>query len=310
MSEIVMIGSEALRADGIEVNRPKFDADFISTVAAKDSLVAAYIRSGVFGRVREIVPTRTGVAYKFDQKVLEFELVGVSDMHAGEALRLAVRGSTTDREFWGQTLPVASPEFVYTLKMSHRYLKNSPSFLKTMDDIRLLRVRGRGEIVDQDFFKARESATYSYGHPKLNVDKSAFFTDDVPYTYDHDDIHVAVAVDGLPAYTKYIADGAQVMTSHQKFASLPRKVQLCGVLEESYVLALERAIIPHDVDPDKAFLMALSKVCTSITSGKFREFAWENYHAVRRMYDPIFVDKFRAALRAGNIKDYQGKAYA
>lgn len=100
------------------------------------------------------------------------------------------------------------------------------------------------------------------------------------------------------------------MTSRQKFESLPRRVRLNGVLEESYVLALERAIIPHDVDPEKAFLMALSKVCTSITSGWFREFAWENYHAVRRLYDPTFVDKFRHALSAGNVKNYQGKAYA
>ena len=38
--------------------------------------------------------------------------------------------------------------------------------------------------------------------------------------------------------------------------------------------------------------MALEKVCTSITSGKFREFSWENYLKVRNMYDSMTFDKF------------------
>lgn len=99
------------------------------------------------------------------------------------------------------------------------------------------------------------------------------------------------------------------MTDKAKFFSLPREIQLLGVLEESYVLALERSIIPHNSDRRRAFAMAISKVCTSITSGWFREFAWENYDDVVALYDDNFVDKFRAALAAGHIKSFKGSHY-
>ena len=69
-----------------------------------------------------------------------------------------------------------------------------------------------------------------------------------------------------------------------------RGVKLNDELEAiSCVLALERSQIPNDfsVDPNKIFLYALEKVCTSITSGWFREFAWENYHLVVKMHDDL-----------------------
>ena len=43
-------------------------------------------------------------------------------------------------------------------------------------------------------------------------------------------------------------------------------------------------------------MMALEKVCTSITSGWFREYAWENYHRVVHMYKTLgvndYIDRF------------------
>jgi hypothetical protein len=193
---------------------------------------------------------------------------------------------------------------VYTLKMSHRYLKNSPHFLKTMEDIWHLRLAANAKIVDEDFFKARAKETYNYGHPILKATRDEFFKDDF-YIYDHDSIHRAVAVEDVPAYTRYMVEGEQVLTCMDKFAKLPLQTRLYGVLEESYVLALERAIIPHNANPTSAFKMALSKVCTSITSGKFRDFAWEHYYQVLKLYDADFVDKFNAALNAGKILPFR-----
>ena len=143
----------------------------------------------------------------------------------------------------------------------------------------------------------------------MKVTSKEFFTPDVPYVYDHDSIHRAVAVGDVPAYTLYLEDGEEVKTSNKKFESLPIEFRLRGVLEESYVLALERAIIPHESSTDWAFKMALSKVCTSITSGKFREFAWENYFSVMKMYNPDFVQKFKDALADGKILPYTGNKY-
>lgn len=307
---LVVIGSEALRANKIACFRPTFDIDFIATPDMAETLVANAIDRGLFGRLKEIKETRVGQAFIFERRVLEFELTDRSPLHSERALEIGRDTAEKTFDFWGMQLPAATPEFVYTLKMSHRYLKNSPSFLKTMRDIRNLRAAGRDKIVDADFFKAREAATYDYGHPKLNVDKGAFFKDDVPYVYDHDTLHEAVAHLERPAYTFYMKDGAQVMTDKAKFFTLPLHVRLLGVLEESYVLALERSVIPHKSDPEKAFMMALSKVCTSITSGWFREYAWENYEAVRALYNGAYVDKFEAALAAGRIKPFSGTKYA
>lgn len=184
---------------------------------------------------------------------------------------------------------VPSLNILYMLKMSHRYKKNSPHFLKTMLDIRLMRLAG-AEIQEEHraFYKRRMDATYWYAHPNLNTNKAEFFNpDDSFYIYDHDSIHETVAVLDTPAYTRYAVDGAEVLSDKQKFFAGPEADRLYGVYEEACVLALERSQIPRQfqLDPDWSFKMALMKVCTSITSGWFREYAWENYERVLDIYN-------------------------
>jgi hypothetical protein len=55
-----------------------------------------------------------------------------------------------------------------------------------------------------------------------------------------------------------------------------------------------------------SFLKALEKVCTSITSGWWREFAWENYEAALAMHDRNYVDRFWKAVEAGTVGPYEG----
>lgn len=151
----------------------------------------------------------------------------------------------------------------------------------------------------------REKLTNPSGY-KLNVNKKEFFTDNVPYKYDHDSLHLAVAWPHLPAYMHYMQDNAEVMCSKDKFFSLRERMRLEGVFEEACVLALERAIIPHGTDPTKAFEIALEKVCTSITKGWFREYAWENYDKVRAMFNPDrLMGLYADGLNRGTIKPYK-----
>jgi hypothetical protein len=209
---------------------------------------------------------------------------------------------------------VASLDELYTLKMSHRYLKDSPHFAKTRTDIMLMRSMG-AQVFDAGWLKAREDETYWYKHPKLNVMKKDFFTGDgVEYVYDHDDIHKAVAHvlvdDGhnddyyVPAYTLYMRDGEAVMCDRGKFFDCSERVRLFGVLEEAYVLALERSQIPFrgKVSPRRSFDIALRKVCTSITSGWFREFAWENFDRVTALYSDDYVERFWTAVEGGEVR--------
>lgn len=210
---------------------------------------------------------------------------------------------------------VAPIDILYLLKMSHRYKKNSPHFLKTMNDIHFMRSLGAAIPAEMgEVFKLREKETYDYSHPNLDVKSKDFFKgDEVPYVYDHDTIHEAIAVLGEPAYKSYMKDGSEVMTSKEKFFAQPKHIRLLGVYEEACVLALERSQIPFgdDVDgptPKQSFMMALSKVCTSITSGYFREYAWENFQVVVKLYEQMGQDDYVERFKANHhmVKPYEG----
>lgn len=184
---------------------------------------------------------------------------------------------------------IPSINVIYMLKMSHRYLKNNSHFHKTMDDI--LTLRKAGAVIQpehEEFYKKRIKETYWYEHPNLDRTKKDFFNpEDSFYIYDHDSIHEAVSVDTNPAYWEYSVDGKEVLSSKKKFFETTQQVRLRGVYEETCVLALERSQIPNnfEINPDWSFMKALEKVCTSITSGWFREFAWENYYTVATMHE-------------------------
>ena len=52
-------------------------------------------------------------------------------------------------------------------------------------------------------------------------------------------------------------------------------------------------------------MIALEKVCTSITSGWFREFAWENFDVVTNLYNDDYITKFTNAMKDGIILPYK-----
>jgi hypothetical protein len=211
-----------------------------------------------------------------------------------------------------------SLEVLLALKLSHRYLKNSPHFIKTMRDIQALRKKCsvdwdgirvstiQGELAN--WLEKREEATYTYKHPKLNQKKKNFFdTDGVMYTYDHDAIHELVAIGERPAYLEYKPETEDVWCSWEMWDKCSLNVKLNGAFEEAMVLCIERWCVPNnwELDPYKGFLIALEKVCTSITSGWFREFCWEHYDMIKgkwQEYGPYYIEKFRLAEEQGLVK--------
>lgn len=196
----------------------------------------------------------------------------------------------------------ASLNVLLAIKESHKYKRNSSHFLKTMRDIQAL--KQRGAVLDDpiliDIVKLREKETYNYSHPVLNQNKDSFFTDEVGYIYDHDSIHEAIAIGSAPAYKSYMQDGAEVMVSKDKFFACDEKTRLLGVYEETCVLALERSQIPYGdkIHTSTSFITALTKVCTSITSGWFREYAYDNFDAIVTMHREFgsrdYLDRFEA----------------
>lgn len=292
---MLLIGSRAMQAHFKDFPRAARDTDWICTIEDFEKTAASSMKHGKNVSVYPTSPS--SMVVKSNGYIAEYSI--------------AWPGSTNEtilKEHMEDS-GVASPELLLLLKLSHRYRKDSPHFLKTMRDIQFL--RNRGVCLPEamlPLLRARERETYSYKHPNLNQKKSDFFNNaNGLYRYEHDDIHRAVSVLGPPAYTYFSADGEEVKSDRDKFFSCDESIRLRAGLEESYVLALERSLIPLPgvLTPKKAFDKALEKVCTSITSGWFREYCWENYDRIQSMYDESFVGKFNRALERGEVRKYE-----
>jgi len=311
---MLIIGSHALKLQGLTELRHPRDIDLVGSWDEIQTMISSLNKIGIV----EARPFAEGKKYVLklrDGRIFEYEIAW-----PGSTAEWLIRLVEQDREsveiighpvFHDVVVP--SVDILYALKLSHRYLKNSPHFLKTMSDIHRMRsFEATLRIEHMEWFKARQKETYSYGHPSLMVKKGDFFKGDgICYVYDHDDIHITMAhFDRVPAYELYKEDGAEVMCSKEKFFSSDEDVRLNGVLEETQVLALERSQIPFKgrVAPKASFDMALMKVCTSITSGWFREFAWENYDKVQSMYEPDYVDRFWSAVNNGHVRKVEDNA--
>lgn len=305
---MILIGSRALalRAPGLLTRKP-MDFDFICTKEEFDSWME---KNSHKVQPTKIYPEMNGKKMIVEgSSNCEFELI-----QPGLSNEMLVSLVDSDKDTFETPFgKVPSLDMLFTLKYSHKYLKNSPHFWKTMVDYHMMR-RAGARIREEyaAFLKLREKETYNYSHPKLNVTKENFFKDDnIQYVYDHDSIHVSVARGERPAYTYYMKDGEQVLTDKKKFFDSPREIQLNGVIEESAVLAIERSLVPHPGvwTPEYAWRFALSKVCSSITSGWFREFAYENALDILKMYPTGYWDKFQEDVKAGKVKPFTGSKY-
>lgn len=308
---MILVGSRALemqlKRQDKKLYRPCVDLDYLCTekewqvqsvIHAHDELVELVERTGNKGHVKMVAGAH-----------IEFDIA-----QPGDSTDLLIQYCKANPQslFLNNGDFVAPVDVLYLLKMSHRYKKNSPHFFKTMNDIHFMRSLGAKIPPElEEVFKLREKETYNYSHPNLDVKSKDFFKgDEVPYVYDHDTIHEAVAVLGVPAYKSYMKDDSEVMTSKEKFFEQENHIRLLGVYEESCVLALERSQIPFnfEVPARQSFIMALSKVCTSITSGWFREYAYENFHVVMKFYESMGETDYIERFKANNhmVKPFQG----
>lgn len=199
----------------------------------------------------------------------------------------------------------ANPIENYIIKMGH--IHRSINWYKHMNDINYIK---RNSIISEyykgfkvsDLIKDQRSSTdMRLGKqvlPKLNVSKNEFFDDGVIKFIDHDLIHELVAHNDVPVYKMMQHKNNEVFCSKQLWDKLSFEKQIQAVLEECYVIACERLIIPqfikgsNDYYTRYAFMWALMRVSTDLTSGFFREFAINNNETIvnsfnNRYYVPV-----------------------
>jgi hypothetical protein len=204
---------------------------------------------------------------------------------------------------------VATPEMLYSLKRSHRFLARH--WEKHIRDYHILKTLVSGVDIMPEITKLKSDETkHTKKPPSLNKTKDEFFKDDVSnHTFEHDDIHRVMAHRERPMF-EYIEDSLNgtVKSSKEKFFQLTREEQIQCVLEEAYVIALERGILPmlyegkKLADAKTAIQWSLMRICTTLTSGWFREFAVENYPYIVNSVDPRYVEKFLYFVDSGQIK--------
>lgn len=209
---------------------------------------------------------------------------------------------------YGTEVEIAPLEMLFSIKKAHRH---SPrKFSKHVKDYNFLRV------LTKDIFPKITSLRYAETKqrdklftPSLKKSKSEFFDDSVSNkTFIHDEIHEVMAFGEHPMFEKIRISSETVACSVDKWNSLEPLEKIQCVQEEAYVIALERAVIPMLFEggpiavPFDAYKWAVMRICTTLTSGWFREWALENYQSIIWAYDKEYVGKFLKAVEDGEIK--------
>lgn len=194
----------------------------------------------------------------------------------------------------GLSLNILSPTALYISKRSHvwRPLK----FAKHIRELHLIKdyLKKNDEWplsgYENALLKNRTQLTKEkYGHraPSLNKTNEEFFDDFVTKYYIHDDLHKVVAYYDEPIYERLKNDSSLAKCEKDLWNQLSHEDKVKCVREECYVIALERYIIPFKEKGERympshiAFNKAQERVCTTLTSGWFRDFAIDNWSEIR-----------------------------
>jgi hypothetical protein len=299
----ILVGSAA------DPTRVPLDVDFIGSYSSIQKLFRQ-IKENSTGRIIEYPVSDSNLVLKADGIIFEASIAwsGSSNAEIVEYVQGFVESKQNPAGYWIHTAP---SHILWLLKESHKY-KDSVHFEKNrLDVIRHRRAHG-GIKFDQffpklvDMLKRREDETYRPA-VKLNVSKDDFFSNDgIDYTIcPHDDIHKIVKIADIPAYERIKIKEQDVLCSKKLWDISSHFTRFYCVIEEARVIAIERGVLPFglinvtDEVALKLFKTALQKICTTLCSGWFREFAWDNYDeiinhhlAIDKSYDDNYINRF------------------
>lgn len=185
---------------------------------------------------------------------------------------------------WGN--PIATPDELYTLKLSHgAFIVNGSdaNWNKHFYDLIFLERKGCQLIPElHDLLYPIWKEVHGRRKAKLaGQTKQGFFSDAVFRKYDHDSLHASVALRGRPMYESVLKDGSEVDCSLEKFQALDHEDKLILCFEEIAVTALERILIPawergESPQARRAYHWALRRVCTSLFKNEWALFVLQN----------------------------------
>ena len=141
---------------------------------------------------------------------------------------------------------------------------------------------------------------FPQANPKLNVSKDEFFDDYVVKKYDHDLLHEIVSHYPKPIYMMMQSNDGKVWCDRNKWNQFSHTQKQQCIAEEAYVIAAERFLIPRNWVGSKkiSFNWAMNKICTTLTSGWFRDYAIDYYGTILdRVYNEEHLIKLERTLK-------------
>jgi hypothetical protein len=196
---------------------------------------------------------------------------------------------------------IPSRDILYGIKMSHLYF--NIHWQKTIEDIHYMR-----QIWDLDLLmtpiatqiiklrqlevESRLGKNATNSHINLEMSNDDFFKQSekqVKRVFEHDFVHQKVAFYEEPMFLRFKDDPQKAKLEWELFQKAPLKDQLYLIQEECMVLALERYLFPLNFKVhakqismrsmiwQKAYMLALERICTTLWKGPFRDFAIDHY---------------------------------
>ncbi len=175
---------------------------------------------------------------------------------------------------------VATPDFLYTLKVSHSFW--DIKWQKTITDIVFMKRRGCRLVPElYDVFYKVWTRVHGAKKANLNVSNESFFTENVKRVIPHDELHEIFKHDALPKYKQLKHDQSKALIARDLFDAQPYEEKLRTVREEMWVLASERFLLPGVTrSPAHACHLALKLLITSASRGWFPLFIVDNLESV------------------------------
>jgi len=191
------------------------------------------------------------------------------------------------------TATVVSPLGLMLIKRSH--LHRPIGFEKHIRHYHFLKPKCEPDENYQGLLRLLTTKTKEkYGDkvPKLNKNKKDFFDDYVTKIYDHDDIHRWTCYYDEPIFERLKSNKDTVWCEKSKWDELSHDDKIKCIREEAFVIAIERYLLIKKNYPSKfAFANAVTRICTTLCSGWFRDFAIENWREIIEN-DYNFWEKF------------------
>jgi hypothetical protein len=304
---MLIVGSKALTYHFPNLNRSVKDIDVIGN----SNDIKYLINSLSPEKIIETKYLTTLVNIKNPNDFFNTPNVEILNSDESESLKEYIKYDTQDGRL-DNGLRYASPEVLLSLKKSHinfpvkfeKHIYDYNFLLNTLKEDKLNKITKLN-------FKETEKRLGELKTPSLKKSTKNFFGQSegyVKYFYIHDDIHRVMAHYDRPIYEDMQRSETSAWCEKDMWEEFTFEKKAKCVLEEAYVIALERRIIPmlngvgQIVSTKAAFDWALMRICTNLCSGWFRQFATDNYVEIIKFFNTDYVKKFLEAERKGYIK--------